>query len=397
MSDLTRHLYNCLQARFGSPGDACGAGAQFLAFERLGMGLTAADFKLQPTDGAFNPAIAAQQGATLVDFIAQIDSDGFLMPRADLSPTVTGQYEQILSTASYGIRPASDAALKSFLQSKARARRIFDQSQVAMNLAQCYWPTSFVPALWFDDRSRTTWLSYSSSTGESAIADWSWRVVTPDAVPNMELVRRLQATPAPLRHSSYIYRSQIADGSPRATGATAHPPQVGRASALSAVATSLRPGLNPIMATSAAFNSLVSTLPAQPTTSKDFKLSFQYCVANISRPWLSGEFLTAANWYVPGLPAGGLARGIYQRGAQRFAFLPTKLVIVKNLTLKAKWSEHDRACARNSASLGPFSLINAQFESDTLTAPGMQIIAWFCQVVQTLPALADPATQLSTH
>lgn len=456
MSDLIQNLYNSLQAKFGTPGDSLGPGSLFLAFERLGIGLSANDFKLQPTDAAFNPAIAAQHGATLVNFVAQLDPDGFIMPRGDLSPTVTGQYDQILSAASYGAQPASDDAVAAFLQSKGIARRTFDETQVSVDVAQCYWPASFVPAVWFDDQDSTIWSAYSSSTGESTTADsppptpspaptmvrtdWSWRVITPDVSPNLDLVRRLQATPAPQRYASDVYRSNIAAFSSAATATAARPdlvmPAVGnfaaqpaapaamsfaaapterlafsrlatpatptatftRSAALTAVEWPRAPDvavtgmrLNPITATNAAFSSLVSNLPVQPTSSKNFQLSFQYCVANISRPWLSSDFLTAATWYLPGLSAGGLARGSYQKGSQRFAYLPTKLLVVKDLTITAQWSDQDRAFAQSSASLGPFSLLNTQFEKDTLTAPGMQIIAWFCQVVPTLPAIADPA------
>jgi hypothetical protein len=41
--------------------------------------------------------------------------------------------------------------------------------------------------------------------------------------------------------------------------------------------------------------------------------------------------------------------------------------------------------------LGPFSLINSSFDKNELTAPGMQVIGWFCQVVPVLPPMADPA------
>jgi hypothetical protein len=154
--------------------------------------------------------------------------------------------------------------------------------------------------------------------------------------------------------------------------------------------------LNPLTATNAALSSVVLNLPAQPTSSMNFEISFKYCVASVARPWLSSDFLTATNWYMPGLQVGALARGIYAKAAQRFGLLPAKLLLVKELSIRAAWSEQDRTFAQNSASLGPFSLINSSFDKNELTAPGMQIIGWFCQVVPVLPPMADPAATGAT-
>ena len=456
MIDLIQNLYDSLQEQFGTPGDNVGPGGLFLAFEKLGIGLSANDFKLQPTDSAFNPAIAAQHESTLVNFVAQLDSDGFILPRGDLSPTVTGQYGQILSTASYGVQPASDAALTAFLQSKGAALRTLDESKLPAGLAQSYWTASFVPAVWYDDQDQTIWQTYSSSTGESTTPpaptppaptppiriqrEWSWRVVTPEAAPQVAAIRTLQAVPANQRFASDILLTPVAAQpqalAPQATASLIAPtamarvalspamvstqssasrlairPATGltslsassvRASTLDTaelpverVATPERVGtemrLNPLTATNAALSSVVLNLPAQPTSSMNFEISFKYCVASVARPWLSSDFLTAANWYVPGLQSGALAQGLYAKAAQRFGFLPAKLLVVKELSIRAEWSEQDRTFAQNSASLGPFSLINSSFDKNELTAPGMQVIGWFCQVVPVLPPMADPA------
>jgi hypothetical protein len=454
MIDLIQNLYDSLQEKFGTPGDNVGPGGLFLAFERLGIGLSANDFKLQPGDSAFNPAIAAQHESTLVNFVAQLDSDGFILPRGDLSPTVTGQYGQILSTASYAVQPASDAALTAFLQSKGAALRTLDESKLPAGLAQSYWTAAFVPAVWYDDQDQTIWQTYSSSTGESTTPatppaptppiriqrEWAWRVVTPEAAPEVAAIRTLQAVPANQRFASDILLTQVA-ARPQAlapettatlvapaamarvapsvamvsthssasrfairptTGLTSLSASSVRASTLDTaelpverIATSERVGtemrLNPLTATNAALSSVVLNLPAQPTSSMNFEISFKYCVASVARPWLSSDFLTAANWYMPGLQSGALARGLYAKAAQRFGFLPAKLLVVKELSIRAEWSEQDRTLAQNSASLGPFSLINSSFDKNELTAPGMQVIGWFCQVVPVLPPMADPA------
>jgi hypothetical protein len=455
MIDLIQNLYDSLQEKFGTPGDNVGPGGLFLAFERLGIGLSANDFKLQPTDSAFNPAIATQHESTLVNFVPQLDSDGFILPRGDLSPTVTGQYGQILSTAGYGVQPASDAALTAFLQSKGAALRTLDESKLSAGLAQSYWTASFVPAVWYDDQDKTIWQTYSSSTGESSSPaappaptppiriqrKWSWRVVTPEAAPDIAAIRTLQAVPANQRFASDILLTAVAARpqvlaaettaqviAPAAMARTASSATMAsvqsptsrlairpvtsvtslRASSVraSTVATAELPAervaipervgtamrLNPLTATNAALSSVVLNLPTQPTSSMSFEISFKYCVASVARPWLSSDFLTAVNWYMPGLQSGALAQGTYAKAAQRFGLLPAKLLVVKELSIRAQWSEQDCTFAQNSASLGPFSLLNSSFDRNELTAPGMQIIGWFCQVVPVLPPMADPAT-----
>ncbi len=457
MTDLIQTLCDSLQSQFGSAGDGAGAGGLFLAFERLGIGLSANDFKLQAGDPGFNPAVAAQHGSTLVDFVAQIDPDGFIVPRGDLSPTLTGQYQQILGGASYGVQPAGDAALTAFLQSKGIAQRTFDESQVSVDLGQSYWTASFVPAVWYDDQDGTLWQTYSSSSTESTGTPaatppnptppafvprtWNWRVVTPEAAPELATVRSLQAVPAAQRSTSEVFLAKMApvQAAPSNPAVTSGPatlseiaaprvsalqvstlrfaPRVAAASPMlfaggirsttavsSAASADLASAqiislpqrapamrLNPLTVTNAATSAVVSSLPVQPVSSSGFVMSFQYCVVNVSRPWLSGDFLLQGNWFVPGLQAGDLSQGKYATGAQRFAFLPAKMLIIKGLNIQAQWSDADRAVAQSAASLGPFSLINSRFDQNGLTAPGMQILGWFCQVVPLLPPLADPA------
>jgi hypothetical protein len=426
MIDLIQELYTSLQARFGTPGGSVGPGELFLAFERLGTAVSSDDFRLNAGDAAFNPAIIQQHGATLVNFVAQLDDDGFIAGRGDLSPTVTGQYDQILSGATYGGSPPSDAATGLFLDMKGNARRTFDESKASGGLAEDFWPAAFTPQLWFNDQDPTLWTSYSSSTGVSTappdsspppprpsppvlLRDWSWRVVTPQAAPQVQAIRTLQATPAAQRFDSEIYRTQLTTAPSVAAAPVVRPAasfllrsQSLAAVAISSAATAPAPAasppprpsvmmrINPLAATTAALSSVVMTLPAEPTSSQDFRLSFDYCVASIARSWLSADFLTAASWFIPGLPAGALAHGQYENGMQRFAFLPVKLLVVKNLAISAQWSEQDRSYAQTSASLGPFSLITKTFENDTLTVPGMQIIAWFCQIAPILPSIGDP-------
>jgi 2-oxoglutarate dehydrogenase E2 component (dihydrolipoamide succinyltransferase) len=100
--------------------------------------------------------------------------------------------------------------------------------------------------------------------------------------------------------------------------------------------------------------------------------------------------LNAANWYIPGLQSGDCGGGKYESSALPFAFLPAKFIVVKDLNITAKWSEEDRKYINNSASFGPF-WVETESNSNTLKHPGMQIIAWLCQVMPVLPPVSDPS------
>src|SRR5262249_54307688 len=96
LNDLINNIYDYFQKKYGSDTGNLGPGSLFLAFEKLGTNLSASDFKLQPTDTDFNLGVVQQHGSGLVDFVAQLDPEGFILPRGDLSPTVSGQYSLLL-------------------------------------------------------------------------------------------------------------------------------------------------------------------------------------------------------------------------------------------------------------------------------------------------------------
>jgi hypothetical protein len=139
-----------------------------------------------------------------------------------------------------------------------------------------------------------------------------------------------------------------------------------------------------------AYTDVVVTLPEENVSSSNFSISFDYCLVNVARSWLSSTFLTAANWYASGSQNGAFAGGTYEGAPRPFAFLPAKFLVIKNLKISAQWSQEDRTYLQKSASLGPFALVNKSFEQEILTCPGMQIIAWFCQIMPQLPPCADP-------
>ena len=129
----------------------------------------------------------------------------------------------------------------------------------------------------------------------------------------------------------------------------------------------------------------------QTVTSKNFKLSFDYCLVEAKREWMSGSFLTARNWYVPHTKAGEIASGTGESGGS-FEVLPVAAIVVQNLVIEADWSHDDTVTLQSSVNFGPFSLVGRTIDQarNTLSCPGMQIVAWVFEPMPRLPPNSDP-------
>jgi hypothetical protein len=350
LNSLIQNVYDYFQKKYGVDTGSLGPGSLFLAFDKLATNLSVSDFKTSPGDKDINSAIALQHGSDLVNFAAQLDSEGFVAPRGDLSPSIDEQYSLLISAAQYLSQAGADNAAALFLELKGQALRKFDESKMNMNLTD-FWPASFTPQFWFDDQDPTIWSTYSTATSTGSgtpspepsvpprvvLGDWRWRVITPEAAPKLQVVRKLQAMPASEVANSTVLRSLVPESPPVATRAVLSPsakmamsPSItnqaslasnARLSKFAASFFSARPGLaassavlpkpqparlSPLTAKNLALSSIVLNLPAQPVSSSNFEISFDYCLVTFARPWLSANFLNAANWYIPGLQSGRL-------------------------------------------------------------------------------------------
>jgi len=127
-------------------------------------------------------------------------------------------------------------------------------------------------------------------------------------------------------------------------------------------------------------------------TSNSISLSFEYCLVNVTRPWLSTEFLSLKNWYMDGYRDGELASGSGV-GGMPLEVMPVAALVVRKLSIKAAWSHEDQTSLHNTLSFGPFSLQGRTVDktSGEITCPDMQIVAWVCEPMPKLPPAADPA------
>jgi hypothetical protein len=72
---------------------------------------------------------------------------------------------------------------------------------------------------------------------------------------------------------------------------------------------------------------------------------------------------------------------------QQIPAIPVAFVAVKDVVVRADWSGADAAALPGAAGLGPFVMAGAGFsaQSGTLSIPGVQAIAYVCEVPRLLP------------
>jgi len=137
---------------------------------------------------------------------------------------------------------------------------------------------------------------------------------------------------------------------------------------------------------------VIAAPAAPPVTSDRFSISVEVCLVHLRRPWLADGLLNLNGWFVPMVTKGSFSDGTGPGNSTPLAVLPIACVFIRNLAIKARWSDEDKAHTETSSHLGVFALLGRSFDqnSATLTVEGMQAIAWICQPMPVLPP-QDPA------
>ena len=416
------------------------AAETFLAFEPIGTAITPEMFLLRT--GEFSSVLALEQFSSLANTLPILDG---VTIKAPSIKTVDGLYDLMIVSAQP--TPTSDRA--PFDKFRGDADEAFDRAIIAplISTGRRYCPAVATPPDWCSPQGLANWSSKSFTTtektettnqsGTPAPADldlnlkWRFRrlpaeltpaVESPGAMlrvqPQLEMnLSPVEASPkrmimhnlslsqeaAPIRttmspmriafarpmimenlvHSSANANLQMASVAVN-DGHVANPAE-GRNE------TTLVVGSEILAAQSQALNAAASS---QEVTSKTLSLSFDYCLVTVTRPWVSTEFLTIKDWYLPGSRAGDISSG-NGSGDAPFEVMPVAALVVKNLRIKADWSHSDQASIQDSVALGPFSLVGRSINSISgeLTCPGMQIVGWVCEPMPMLPPASDPASE----
>jgi 2-oxoglutarate dehydrogenase E2 component (dihydrolipoamide succinyltransferase) len=140
------------------------------------------------------------------------------------------------------------------------------------------------------------------------------------------------------------------------------------------------------MITSETLQKMIGATTPQEVKTEGFTVTFDYTIVTFERPWWDEVFLAVPGWRVPGFTPGQLATGAVARTASQFITLITcGMVVIRNLEIRAAWEGSDLESAPSAASLGPFCIAGAEWNEQALRRPGLQAIAWLCQVPPVIP------------
>jgi hypothetical protein len=140
-----------------------------------------------------------------------------------------------------------------------------------------------------------------------------------------------------------------------------------------------------------AYDAITNESQPQEFESSSITLSFDYTLVTLDRQWFPEGLITNTNWYVPGYRAGQL---LAPSSPTAQPAMPVAFVAVRRVHLAGTWSSRDVEALPSSVSLGPLSLVGRTIttsgSSVTVDSPGMQVVAWICQPLPTLPPEGDP-------
>lgn len=138
---------------------------------------------------------------------------------------------------------------------------------------------------------------------------------------------------------------------------------------------------------------------------RDLRISFQYTLVTIRRPWLTFNLMATKGWNVGNLFGKGKISNGTKSGQNEsvWPLLPTSFVVVKDVVISASWSKADLDLIKKHTSggggfsIGPFSIggsyahsssketYQASITGGKITVPGVQIIGFISQVLPYCP------------
>lgn len=121
-------------------------------------------------------------------------------------------------------------------------------------------------------------------------------------------------------------------------------------------------------------------------------VSFDYLIIQINRPWLYRPLLENTNWYIPGARRGELNSG---KEGEKFGVLsvvPDRVIIIRNLKIRGKFTAADRVAMGQSFAIGPFTLDrNVDIQEEMISQNGMHLLAYVDSTLPMTPPRSDPA------
>lgn len=140
---------------------------------------------------------------------------------------------------------------------------------------------------------------------------------------------------------------------------------------------------------------------------ENLTVSFDFLRVTISRPWMNALLFNLGGWSIPQSKGiGSISNGTREQAGPDMPLLTTSFIVARNVKITGDWTESEKSDVSNSLNgntsigWGPFALkgsfansskdkkSSATFDGKTISAPGMQIIAWVNTVVPLSPPMA---------
>lgn len=417
----------------------------FFRFDKFGSVISEQDFT--------SPALATESFSYLVNRIPVEETDG-LHVFISQNQIDDSYFYQFLNPAMPHIPPgASDAVRDSIMNSfstiKADALKFYTNVRLESMTGQMfqYRPSGAFPNNWYDKTKQELWTTHSFQISETIAAPAAdnrkfqlWRLKASDAVMQTALgvnevrtvdpagiyknIRNVQADSRLMTfrrtEAMEIARRDVQAGAPRvmlgrteALGAarTPSPLMAGR------VISPMRPDVTLEVRGDVTLKSFAlhdgylkdrvalnirrrmlvddyvgTFVPKQPVNTNSIRISFDFCVVTVQRPWYMPAFIDDKTWFIPHTEKGQLTSK--EQTAVKFTAIPVGFVAVKNLSLEANWSREDVERSKNATDFGPFK-VSSQIINNKLSHDGIQIIGWLLQRMPELPPVSDPS--LASH
>lgn len=131
----------------------------------------------------------------------------------------------------------------------------------------------------------------------------------------------------------------------------------------------------------------------------DISISAKIGVVRIFRPWMDEFIFRMNNWYINGKGKHGISNGQLDGNSDSMLpLIPTAFIVARDIQISGSFSTEDKThiekaiSGKTSVGWGPFSLsgsysykeskdtFNSTFDGNTITVPGIQVIAWVSQI-----------------
>jgi hypothetical protein len=414
ISDVMSALEQLLLEHFKSinTGDAA---ESFLAFE-FGTPIPDETFRNPADPSKYSPALALEYLSHRANAVPSIQERLFV----ETTNTVDGLYEILLR----GSTPVDTASMELLGAIKRSAGSAFDQViRAESGISQEFRPTFCDPVNWYDQSVASNWTPIKISRTDNppprpAVFSQNlrqWNLAPVELRPHL-------GQAASLATMNSLATMQVAGLAPKSEMRIA-PVALQRARlakftrpvapvAVETRAALLNPGILLALGKSPhrevefrAHKDLIFALaePAAPSpppppplplvSGDEFSIDVEVSILKLRRPWLSDALLNLTGWFVPSARKGSFSDGTGADDPGILPLLPVACVLIRNLTVRARWSDEDRKNLENSTHLGPFGLQGRSFDHNTtdLKVVGMQSVAWICDPLPLLPPADAPA------